>query len=134
MLDKFMKHDKRSKRRVAFSSYAEIVLEGPKTKNEGIVENRYHMKGFITNSSEVGVLFTCTSQVKVVNNNSTGVLYIDPEISSEKIFTFLVKVRWANGEKMGLEFTGGDLDDIAEYKKLISVTGEIINEESNDNG
>jgi hypothetical protein len=121
------KVDKRKYERTEFSSYSELVVQ------QTNAEQRVHVSGFVGDASVDGVKFT-TSDIKArsIEVGDVGTIYIDPELESEKIFTFLVKITRNDGNgSIGLKFIGGDLNDVAEFKKLVEITKLLIFEENN---
>lgn len=124
--------EKRDSERVRFSAYAEFVVHYEKVIH-GEEFSIPHLSGFVVNSSESGAKFKITSEkIPSVKIGDIGVIYIDPEVSNDRIFTFLVKVSWIRDKEVGLKFIGGDIQDVSDFKKMINITNDLLREESNN--
>ena len=124
--------EKRDSKRVMFSAYAEFVVHYEKIIH-GKEFSIPHLSGFVVNSSESGAKFKTESEkIPSLKIGDVGVLYIDPELLNDRIFVFLTKISWIRDKEIGLKFIGGDIQDVSDFKKMINITGELLEEESNN--
>lgn len=124
--------EKRDSRRVQFSAHAEFVVQREKFIH-GEKMSLPHLSGFVVNSSTSGAKFKITSdKIYSLKTDDIGVLYIDPELSNDRIFTFLVKISWIKDKEVGIKFIGGDIQDVSDFKKILNITDELLQEESNN--
>ena len=124
--------EKRDSERVRFSAYAEFVVHCEKIVH-GKEFSIPHMSGFVVNSSESGAKVKIESEkIPSLKIGDVGVLYIDPELQNDRIFIFLTKISWVRNKEIGIKFIGGDIQDVSDFKKMINITGNLLEEECNN--